>query len=100
MPQPKYALMRWLIYLAALVDAGTGGGRRRLTDFTNSAATCRTINIWHYQRRWSLGYAADGRFCRIFASGIFVPVKAMPRRVIKAFPAAEDKTFIPISAST
>ena len=47
-------------------------------------------------------YAADGRLLAEYAKEkrVFVPVAAMPKRLIQAFVAAEDQRFFCIPAST
>ncbi|MBT4770762.1 MAG: penicillin-binding protein, partial [Rhodospirillaceae bacterium] len=91
-------MLKVLSYLFSLVFllgfAGLGGGiyvlyhyGRDLPDYTQLADyEPPTVTRVH---------AGDGRLIAEYAleKRIFVPVKAMPKRVIKAFLSAEDKTF-------
>jgi penicillin-binding protein 1A len=90
--------MRWLIYLASLglmlALVAVGGALYGFYKFGRDLPDYKYLATYQPPVVTRV-HAADGRLLAEYARErrVFVPVKAMPRRVIKAFLAAEDKTF-------
>ena len=90
--------MRWLIYLASLglmlALVAVGGTLYGFYKFGRDLPDYKYLATYQPPVVTRV-HAADGRLLAEYARErrVFVPVKAMPRRVIKAFLAAEDKTF-------
>ena len=90
--------MRWLIYLASLglmlALMAVGGALYGFYKFGRDLPDYKYLATYQPPVVTRV-HAADGRLLAEYARErrVFVPVKAMPRRVIKAFLAAEDKTF-------